>query len=150
MTMRTSMMLSTMLVMVLPQVQAAEPRGPVPCDAENPAKAEAVVIKIALDGKGKPIAIPQICTVYPGTEVQWHSDSDVLKLWTRFDTTGDGPSPDDETPDEKGGIAFKSGTTAAGATSIGFIAGSDLGTFPYGLSVDGREFMPNPAIIIRR
>ena len=43
MTMRTSMMLSTMLVMVLPQVQAAEPRGPVPCDAENPAKAEAVL-----------------------------------------------------------------------------------------------------------
>ena len=58
MTMRTSMMLSTMLVMVLPQVQAAEPRGPVPCDAENPAKAEAVVIKIALDGRYSGTLIP--------------------------------------------------------------------------------------------
>lgn len=121
---------------------------PAPCDPDKPSSSGTVFIKVGLQDR-VPVAYPRTCTILPGTEVLWVSDSTITRLWLRFDATGNGPTPDDDTADAKGAIDLKSGTGSGGAEPIGIIGRSKAGTYAYTLSIDGDRFVPNPSIIIK-
>lgn len=107
------------------------------CD--SPLRGDRVHIEVRYAGDGTPSAVPDECTVAPGTRITWRGPADNA---TVFDLAFPGGSPE-----PRGGRDYRSGSVDA-RQKVGLVAAGAEGRYKYAIAANG--IAVDPAIIIKR